>query len=292
MIFRLHSIDVEEISFVDKGAGKGVKVKLFKNRKVENMNFKERLQAAIAKGNIKVVQTLGYVAKRHFPEEIEKLGTINVSEKLDEILGKLSEEERTIVEMALAAAAGQLPDMEATPADNTEEVTMQGGEDSEEEEERTNKSKKLPDEVLKKLEKAEKLEKRVAEMEELEKHRDYISKAKKFGHLPVATEDLAKFLRIMDGTHSTLITKGLDVSEPFVTFLGRVDELLKKSQVFDEIGHGRQMDTGSAVQQLESIAKKLKADDPKMSEAQAFTKACELNPSLYTKHVEEQTRRS
>lgn len=68
--------------------------------------------------------------------------------------------------------------------------------------------------------------------------------------------------------------------------LAGASEAIKKGDLFREIGTGGQGAT-DAMGQIEGIAKSLRTTDPTLSKEQAFAKAMQENPALYTQHVAE-----
>jgi hypothetical protein len=64
----------------------------------------------------------------------------------------------------------------------------------------------------------------------------------------------------------------------------------EKGKVLEELGSGAGVFTGSAVEEIRVAAQKIRASEPKLSEAQAFTKAMRENPELAKRHRAEQLK--
>src|SRR6185295_18164967 len=66
-----------------------------------------------------------------------------------------------------------------------------------------------------------------------------------------------------------------------VTALTGANELIKKGAAFAELGgSGAGAGAGGAHEKLDAIATGLRATNPKLSKAQAFSAACDANPEL------------
>jgi hypothetical protein len=62
----------------------------------------------------------------------------------------------------------------------------------------------------------------------------------------------------------------------------------EKAKVLEELGSGAAIFTGSAVEEIRVAATKIRAAEPKLTEAQAFTKAMREHPELAKRHRAEQ----
>lgn len=91
-----------------------------------------------------------------------------------------------------------------------------------------------------------------------------------------------------------LITKGIAEKAPeewakLEGILKAASERIAKGELFSEIGsRGSGPASGSAEEQLTSIAKSYVEKDPKLDYPMAFTKACQDNEELYDRYVAEQ----
>ena len=81
--------------------------------------------------------------------------------------------------------------------------------------------------------------------------------------------------------------EGSDLFNAYATQQNAVAEQLQKGGLFAELGHGKDMATGSAADKLDSKARELMAADPKLTKAQAVALAAERYPELYSEHVAE-----
>lgn len=90
----------------------------------------------------------------------------------------------------------------------------------------------------------------------------------KAGHVEVLTE----------------LGEGSKAFQFYVQQQNAVVEQLDKGALFAELGNDKPGENLSAVDQLEAIAKRLQTEDPKLSAAQAMSKAAELNPKLYAEY--------
>lgn len=141
------------------------------------------------------------------------------------------------------------------------------------------KKEDLPPEVAEKLvvlakaqaelkDKLEKAEATAQQEKGLRLQREYLEKALGYSAVPVAREEVAEILRKAD-----------EVSEEFggkiAAILKSADSAMRQSGVFTEIGtsFGTEGEAPVLIQKAEAKAKELKAQDPKLSDAEAFAKA-------------------
>ena len=205
---------------------------------------------------------------------------------LDQILAKLTPEERKVVEDALAAASKA--GAQAAPAADANVEMM----------------KRLPEEIRKQLlereavlkSEREALEKRAAEdrqriekMEEANLTREYVEKARAlpFGIPGLSTDELAEVKKSLDRGRPvpTEIAKKLDAS---FTAIGGAEGVLAKSDIFKERGSQRGGSTdGSAGAELQAIAKRLVDEGKAPNMSVALAKAAEQNRALYARHAAE-----
>jgi hypothetical protein len=145
--------------------------------------------------------------------------------------------------------------------------------------------KSMPEEVRKRF---EELEKRAKEAEEVAKRerdervlREYVAKAREFRGLPVQPEEFGKVLK-------ALAEKAPEEYKQVEDVLKAADEAIAKGKLFAEIGKGGSGAPGSALAQLESIAKsKVEASGGKLTQQQAFAEAVKENPHLYEQYRKE-----
>lgn len=104
--------------------------------------------------------------------------------------------------------------------------------------------------------------------------------AKSLGHLPEPSETFAKDLRALaeaDPEAYARVEKTLRAAEAAIA----------TSSLFKEVGDSGVASETSAVGQLNAIAKTMREGDAALTEADAFSKAVEANPHLYTQHLAE-----
>lgn len=256
---------VDEISFVDEGASPGARVAIYKRRD------------GVEKSAMNLDQILSTM-----PEEQKNaiLAALDAAQKAGMEAGKLAaaaqppappapeapEGPEVVVEAAKpeqVACADQPPPPAAKPDPMAEEM-----------------KKRLDaerSEVAKAKAEAESLRKRLDEITDRDEQREYVAKAKA---MPLPTLDESEL-----GTVLRSVAKGRVIPEAlakkFETALGAISTAIAKSKLFDEVGASGANDDGSPKSKLEAIAKSLKAADPQLSDAAAFTKAAEANPKLY-----------
>lgn len=152
----LKDLKVDEVAFVDKGAGKGVTITLFKRfQKTE--------------------------------EEIKKM------KNLDELLAEMSEEDAALVMQAIEEAkhVGEGEEAEEKAAEEEDETEKAEDDDEEEKEEQKKLRKKFS--VMKS--ENEHLQKRIQKMEIAQEREAFTKRAECFPNVPTfSTEDLGDFL--------------------------------------------------------------------------------------------------
>lgn len=255
---RYRKLRIGEVSVVDDGASPGARITLWKRR-----------------------------------SGVEK-STMN----LDEILSKLPEEQRTVILASIEAAqkagmeAAKAEMQAAQPEPPKVEVEMQAPAVEPPKapvEAEKSADAPMPEEIKKRLDaeraevakaKAERdaLAKRLADIEDRDEQREYVAKAKEMPLPGLVDDELATVLRS--------VAKGRAIPSALATKIEAVIKsasvALAKSKLLDDVGApGGGSDGDSPQAKLEAVAKSLKAADPKLSDAAAFTKAAELNPSLY-----------
>lgn len=223
------NLEIEEVSFVKQGAGRGVRITMIKNRKDHEM-------------------------------------------KLDEILKALPEDQRKVVTAELEAKDEALA---KAKADATPEPKEPSKEDL---------LKALPESLQAELKaQADELaavKKSQAEAIEKAKDAEYLAKAKELSYVPhIKTDVLAKTLRAVDENCSEEVAKS--INDHFET----VHKTMKASPMFKTLGSGHSDGMGSALDQLQQIAKAYTEKDPNMTPAKAFEAACRNNPGLYKEHA-------
>lgn len=247
---KLKNLKIKKVDLVDRGAGEGVAVTLFKRdsgtppREAKPMNLEE------------IMALLPEDAQAALAALLEGMK----QKPADEGEPKPAEP---------AKAEGEMEDEE-----------KQKMEDEEDEEEAI---KRLPLSVQKRLAENEDLKKRLEKIEDERETEIFKRMAEDFRYVPGATiEELAQVLK---GASKTLDQKYFDI---LTKVLGNANEAVKKSDVMAQ--HGTATPSNSSINQIDAIAKGMQKADPKLNYSQAFTKALEQNPELYADHRREDKR--
>jgi hypothetical protein len=230
---RLRMLRIDRVDLVDRGAAIGARITLTKRR--------DRAE-----------------------KEHPKMPT------LDEILAKLSEAERAVVETALRASAA--PPKEA-------EKMGEPGEPPKLEDAVKRLDPRIAAEVVELRKRAESSEAEIAKLRDAESTRVAVAKAEtvKAGAIGLALPEVAE------------IYKRSAAKEPLPDELvaklhghfAATAAVVAKSALFKEHGAPGAVDAESPAAQMEAIAKSIKAADPKLSEIEARIAAYKSNPELY-----------
>lgn len=243
---RLHKLEIRKVDLVDRGAALGARVTLYKRR----------------------------------PEWVEKGSPMDLAA----VMAKLSEEERKVVEAAIAAGSNK----EAPKGEDPKEEMM----------------KRLPEEIRKQLDaeraamkaEAEKAEaerqavaKRLADLEEANLDREMVAKARanSKGAVGLSEQELAAVFKSLHKGQPL----AKDVAAKLEQHFTSAAELVAKSALLQETGTAGAVAPDSAKGKLEAIAKSLRAADPKLTEVAAFDKAAQENPSLFAEARKEERAR-
>jgi len=203
---------------------------------------------------------------------------------LDEILAKLTEEERAVVLAAIEAAKPAAP---PPPAEPVVAAADEGKKPSEEEMAKILAN--LPEPVRKQLEEADKaktetqeLRKRLDEIEERETVAKFRSKAEELPFLAgKKTDEIAKLLRAASEKMKPAEYQEIE------KLLVDANRMVKESPIFLNSGsRGNDAET-TARGQIEALAKKLRETDAKLTKEQAVSKALNENPELYSQYKAE-----
>lgn len=264
---RYRNLRIGEISGVDQGASPGALVTFWKRRSgVEKsaMNLDQILSTMPEEQKNAILAAIDAAQKAGM--EAGKLAAQQPAPPADPAAAPAPEGPEVVVEAAKpdpVACADQPPPPAAKPDPMAEEM-----------------KKRLDaerSEVAKAKAEAESLRKRLDEITDRDEQREYVAKAKA---MPLPTLDESEL-----GTVLRSVAKGRVIPEvlakKFETALGAISTAIAKSKLFDEVGASGANDDGSPKSKLDAIAKSLKAADPKLSDAAAFTKAAEANPKLY-----------
>jgi len=107
--------------------------------------------------------------------------------------------------------------------------------------------------------------------------REFLAKAESLSGLAISAADLAPVLKGVGETSPELLAKVTEV-------LTAASNAVKESALFTEIGKRGSTESAGKV---EDIAKALQKADTKLTKEQAFAKALEDNPALYTEYLAE-----
>jgi hypothetical protein len=235
MATRLKNLRISKVDLVDKGAAIGARVTLYKR----------------------------HVAADSGGATLRKGDTMD----LESILASLPEEQRKVIEAALAAKADAVAAKSDEPAAETA-------------------VKRLPAEVREIVEsqqaelrkRLDEASKRVAQLEDESLSRELIAKSAKFarGAIGIAQGDLVALLKSIAKREPLSERHGDMLEKHFVA----VESLVAGSDMLREIGSSSPS-PGSAREQLSAIAKRLRETNPEISEAAAIDRAAKANPSLY-----------
>lgn len=234
---KLRDLVINKIALVDSGAGRGVTVQLVKGIKMNLKQLMEKIRKALA------------LKKKE--GEGQDPGAM-----LDAILGKLSPEERTIVEMAMQAAAGSgmPPPTEPTPVDEPLPEDM-------------------PEEQRKSIQKARQdAADARAEVQKLRNEKDregFVKFAK--NKLPMisgmSSEEMGEVLHVAKGRLSEALYDKL------TNTLVSTNKALEESKVFGEEGSSGEPAPDSGEGEIRALAQKMMKEDPNLNEAKAYQKA-------------------
>lgn len=260
----LQELKIDEIAFVDKGVGKGVRVALFKR----NTN----------------------------KEEIKKM------KSLEELMASLSEEDAAVVMQAIVEAKKEKETEKAEHdeekekgMDEEKEKGMHEDKDKgmhEEKDKGMHYDKEDEKDVKKRLSvlKSENIamRDRIAKMEQERERETFIKRAEAYPNVPgFNTEDLGEFLMLINKKlpgHLAEKTEGMIKS---VNAMGEDSSLLKS---FGATGVSR-TPAGSALATAESMAKNLMQNEPGLSKAQALNRVWETNTDLRKQYRNERRGR-
>ena len=248
-MYDLKDLKIEEIAFVDKGAGKGVRVRLYKRRK----------------------------ETQEMSSEIQK-------RSLDEILTDLSEEDTAIVLAAIEDAKSS--ETEINLADDEEEkdkgfdYVVEGGNKGDESKTKPGERDYEKSQIAKALKTMtidkRRLEDRIAKMEAEKERETFRKMAESYPNVPTFnSDDLGDLLMQVN---KRLTPEMADKVEKFVK---SVNQICSSSRLFSEAGlSGSGSDAGTAFGQAEAIAKQFMKEDPNLTRANALNRVWESNPEL------------
>jgi hypothetical protein len=286
--FVLKNLEIDEVGFVDLGAGLGVEIALAKEKA---MSMKDL-----------VSKMLAFVPKEQRGSIEKKLSKIAKAASMEDIKSKLSAEEWELIQEHLAPPADEPDGDEGDdtgddgdgPADAGDPAAADPAADPaappavppKKGAPMKNRKPTTParDPEVVRLEKQAKddrvkLDKALGEVADLQKQArftKYLDEASKYTHAPANRANIAKMLLAADDNPDKEL--GKEQRELVV----RSHAALKESKLFKTFGStGGEGADGSAEDRLQVIAKGLREKDPKLTKEKAFLKAAEENPELY-----------
>lgn len=206
------------------------------------------------------------VLAKRYAQEVEKQMTI------EEILAKLSPEERAVVEEALKGVAAKEfpPKKEEEPKPEELMKSMPAP------------VRKAYELAMQKAAEAEEVSKKAAVVLEAAELKEFVAKSADLKVVGASNDELGKALQ--------QCAKRLDASQ-FATIekvLKSCGEVVSKSDAFKEIGSAGNGAGGDPKAQLESVAKSLMAKDPKLTHDRAILEAAKQNPDLEAAYFQNQ----
>ncbi|NIM50404.1 MAG: hypothetical protein GTO22_14335 [Gemmatimonadales bacterium] len=294
MPFQLLDLEVDEIAFVDKGAGVGVRLALFKRRKESHVNqLVDKMLKSLTAAKADPAALANF-------ETLAKQGAT-----LDDIKAKLTVEEWEVIMTALAEAAA--PAGESTPGemteagegDESEREDVEAGDTGdvakpdlpieEEEEEMTAKHR---EELDKNREELAKAQERIASLEKAARFAKFQKTAEKYSYAPGSVDQIAKQLMHADDVRRS---GDEDLAKSIEQTIEMAHEERKQSKLLKSFGSGAPdlSEDDSVRAQLTAKAEQIRADMAKskdgkrLSKAQAFMVACQENPELYNQLASE-----
>jgi hypothetical protein len=265
MAYKLTQLKLREVSLVDNPANPGAHVLLFKRKEESNMTLEERIKALETSETALKAQVAALETERN-----------EFKSKLEAETAKVKE-----LETAKTAAEGK-----ATEAEKARDKAIKDLDEV---------KKSGPEEVLKIGEKeikksavgADAFEALKAQNEVIEKQRDeadlvqYINKARtEMPHLPGKPEEIGKALREIskiDKTVADVITAALKAGEAAL------------AEATKAAGDGGK-DEQTAEAQLVAKAKEIQKATSGLSYEDAYERALEQNPALYTQYEAEKRK--
>lgn len=305
--YELQNLEVEKVAFVDKGAGIGVQVALYKvrggSRTEDNVNkWLKRLSKIAKRLGVEKMALLNAalgedgVEKMLFHEVVAKIAT------MEDIKSKLTAEEWDLImqhlmpaDPALAedpAAGGEVPP--AAPPAPAKRRKARPVEDDDEDPE----IEKLRTDLANVKKSAAAADVKVAELEKASKLTKYLAEAEKhFPFVPGKTEDIAKQLQAADDLTDKSIGKSMREQ------MTRTNEAVKQSGIFrsfgstrkgreDGAGDGAGADGSDASAQLDKFVKgRIEKGAGATSYAKAIAEVAKENPELYREYYNERRKR-
>lgn len=273
VIKALTDLEVDEISIVDHGASGNA------DALPKIVIAKRREQKATDKG-------LG----ARFLSQVRKLLGKENPMNLDEILAKLTDEERAFVLQQMEAtqkAAMDTPEPAPEPAPAATPAPEPAEKMTDEEQAKVMKS--LPEPIRKQLEEAKgareeiaKIRKELDDRVEREEVAKFRTKAEDLPFLAgKSTEEIAKTLRAA--------AKALKPDEfsAIEKMLENANQVVKGSPLFTDLGAPGNEAEMTAKGKIEAIAKKLREANGNISKQQAVSKALDENPDLFSQYKRE-----
>lgn len=248
MINELEDLQIEEIAFVDKGAGKGVRVALFKN----------------------------YYNK----EEAKKM------KSLEEIMGSLSEEDAAVVMQAMEELKHEEEEKaEAEKMDLEDEKQKIKREEKDKAHTPSHEDDKEIEKRLSVL-KSENhvMREQIAKMQAERERELFVKRAEALPNVPTfSTEELGEFLMHVN---KSLPAQLAEKTESFIKSVNNICSESSLIKEFGSAGIGSSR-SGSAMARAEAMASEITKRDPKISKAKALNEVWTNNPELRREYRQE-----
>lgn len=195
------------------------------------------LMSTPAEGEEQFIKSLGDMSE-------EKLGAAVASYRIQKGMKDLIDNE-TMANVTKSAGYAVAVKTEETPKDKTKKSIDLSSVDPETKAQ-IEAIYKSHDEMAKK---ADQLHNIVKMMQEEQQEREFVAKAaKEYSHLPLDEKSLGSMLK-------TAHNNGKEFAEGFEKLLGRMDEIVSKSQMFGSIGHTAPQTSGGGWEKMQEVAK-------------------------------------
>jgi hypothetical protein len=192
----------------------------------------------------------------------------NMAKTAEEILAALPEEDRAVLQDAMAALA----------AKPLEEGKAEGGAQPVEEAKQDDASASPEDDeqMVKLAKRADDLAKRVAQLEDEKTEVEFLKRAKELPHIPAV--DSSELGSILKSANENL---SVDHFAKLESIFKSVNEALSKSGLLAAVGVGGGSEPASPHEKLDMLAKRLKDEDPSLSMSRARMVVSDQNPELF-----------
>lgn len=308
--FELQDLAIEEVSLVDKGAGVGVRVQMFKRaapasedgvklrdlldalKKSDNATVTKAIDAAEKAGDVSITKVLTGERAGPVGEKLVDLAKMGEGISLDDIKAKLTvgEWEVLLDALAQAGAPAEEPPPDGGSEPPAEEVeAMEDGEEmppkmEEDPEMATTKAKKAYEEELRKR------DERIAKLEYETRLAKFEKRAAEYEYASGTYESIAKELM----KAADLRAQGdEELAKSIEDRIKREHELAKESALLKGIGSPRagKGGEGDPVALIKAQARELRKGAGAPKSGVALLKACRENQDLYDEYYADRKER-